>query len=296
MELKKQLESRVADWFRTLLQSKHLYQTLRVDPEELINGILPRVESGHGERARLDFRALAYGEWLAKDPYLVIPGIGQSGSLTNVFFSMPDLKLFCNQCMRTEAFNSISTREFLGLEPKIGRETTQVFVASFLCQSCKDVPEVFLIRRQGNKLTICGRAPLETVEAPKTIPRILARHYSNAFVAYHSGQTLAANFLLRSLIEQWAHRKIATAQNLKADEVLDQYMQTLPPDFRSRFPSMRDLYGQLSSDLHAAAGNSQLFATALDAINEHFEARRLYKLDEPARLSQPADTATTPET
>lgn len=295
MQLKKQLESDVASAFKTLLESKHLYQTLHFNPEELISEMQRRVESGQGEYAMLEFRALAYGEWLANDPYLAVSGIGQAGSLTKLFFSMPDLKLFCNQCKRAEAFNSISTREFLGLEPRIGYETTQVFVASFLCQSCKEIPEVFLIRREGAKLTICGRTPLETVDVPKVIPKMLARHYSNSVIAHYSGQSLAANFLLRSLIEQWARRNVPNANNLKADEILDQYMETLPSDFRSRFTSLRALYGQLSSDIHRAAGDAQLFATALEAVNEHFEARRLYKLDEPRRMSQPPSPATTPE-
>jgi len=60
-------------------------------------------------------------------------------------------------------------------------------------------------------------------------------------------------------------------------------MQSLPEDFKARFPSMRSLYGELSAAIHRADGAAALFDTAVAQINEHFEARRLFKLPAPAR-------------
>jgi hypothetical protein len=102
--------------------------------------------------------------------------------------------------------------------------------------------------------------------------------YSGAVVAHQSGQTLAGLFLLRTLIEQFARASTGSkAEN--ADEVLDAYMGTLPGDFKDRFPSMRSLYGDLSVDLHAATGSAELFDRAKTEIAEHFETRRVFKLD-----------------
>lgn len=48
----------------------------------------------------------------------------------------------------------------------------------------------------------------------------------------------------------------------------------------SRFPSLSDLYGKLSDAIHAAEASNTLFEGALKDIEEHFEARRLFKLTE----------------
>ena len=77
------------------------------------------------------------------------------------------MKLFCEQCGRTEAFNSVSAQDFLTRGELFNnikfwqRDSIQTYVLSFLCQSCKSVPEVFLVRRKREKLTLCGRAPIE---------------------------------------------------------------------------------------------------------------------------------------
>jgi hypothetical protein len=157
--------------------------------------------------------------------------------------------------------------------------TVQVFAFSFLCQACKSIPEVFLVRRLGLKLTICGRAPIEHVEAPPVIPRPVQSFFKGGVLAFQSGQTLAGNFMLRTLVEQWARLATGLETETKADIVMDTYMDSLPKDFKDRFPSMRDLYGALSSDIHAALGSPDLFERAQKEIVEHFDARRLFKLN-----------------
>jgi len=154
---------------------------------------------------------------------------------------------------------------------------SKVFAFSFLCQSCKTVPEVLLIRREGFKLINSGRSPIEHVDVPPDIPNSMKRFYRGAVVAHQSGQTLAGIFLLRKLIEQWARSKAPLGQ-LPADAVLDAYMATLPENFKSQFKSFRELYGDLSVDIHAAKGDPDRFNEAHDNIVEHFKARRLSRL------------------
>lgn len=74
----------------------------------------------------------------------------------------------------------------------------------------------------------------------------------------------------------------------RADQVIEVYMGTLPADFKGRFASMRDLYGELSGDLHSATGSSELFDKAKGQIAEHFETRRVFKLrDRPEPAADP---------
>jgi hypothetical protein len=155
----------------------------------------------------------------------------------------------------------------------------QSFVLSFLCQGCKLIPEVFLVRRVGAKLTLCGRSPIEHVEIQKFLPAS-ARHYlASAMVARQSGQTLAGLFLLRTFIEQWL--RLAGATHQYADQVIDWYMSTLPEDFRQHYPSLRDIYGALSDAIHKADASAELFDKARTDIETHFDARRLRKLPDP---------------
>jgi hypothetical protein len=166
----------------------------------------------------------------------------------------------------------------------------QVFALAYLCQTCKSVPEVFLIRRGNQKLTLSGRAPIEHVAVPFYIPKTVQRFYSGAVVAHQSGQTLAGNFMLRTLIEQWARfdtraeraKREGTGEpteaKWKADQVLDVYAESLPSALKGKFGTLKETYGDLSADIHAAAGAPEAFDKATADINRHFDARRLFEL------------------
>jgi hypothetical protein len=193
---------------------------------------------------------------------------------------VPDVKVYCARCRRIEAYNSVFVAEIFA---KIGKrdvessETEQAFLLAYQCQSCKRTPELFLIRRRGPKLTIEGRSPIEQVDVPPFIPNSVQRFFGGAIVAHQSGQTLAGVFLLRTVLEQWA-RSASGSKKDQADEVMDDYMATLPDDFKNRFPSMRTLYGELSVDIHGATGSAELFEKGRAQIIGHFDARRMFGL------------------
>ena len=263
IELHADVEQRLTASLKLLLETKHLYQSATLDLVGRARAIKPRV---------------AKAKW-----HIVDKAVSPSASRPQqeeFTLRVPDVKLFCHVCNRTEAFNSISAEDFTERGPErdaLVNDAVQVFVLSFECQSCKDVPDVFLLRRQGVKLTLCGRAPIEIIEVPPAIPKTVQGFYSGGVVAQQSGQTLAGLFLLRTLIEQWARSQVKSAPQ-RADELMDRYMGTLPKDFKSRFPSMRQLYDDISADIHGAIGSADLFDRARADVAEHFEARRLFKL------------------
>ena len=117
---------------------------------------------------------------------------------------------------------------------------------------------------------------MEHVQVPFEIPKEVARFYSGAVVAHQSGQTLAGLFLLRTLCEQWARRFAAADDH--ADQAINIYMDSLPEDFKGRFPSLRSIYEMLSADIHAATGSDELYVQMLTEIGEHFSARKVFKL------------------
>ncbi len=265
-----QFERNVSAGFRTLLQEKHLYQSLEIEPTHTYN-----VMQLGGERGPTTDSAVAtfiLKPWRFEKP----PSTDRWCCVTP-----PDIKLFCSTCDRVEPYNlQYADDVYRRMEQVLLQtkgETDQAFVFGYKCQSCKGTPEVFLVRRRGLRLTIEGRSPIEHVDVPRFVPKAVKPYLGGAVVAHQSGQTLAGLFLLRTLIEQWARLSTAST-NSHADAIIDDYMAALPIDFKERFPSMRDLYGELSVDLHAAIGSAKLFDKSHVQIVQHFDARRLFKL------------------
>jgi hypothetical protein len=281
-QVQRAFESQISDAVKSLLESKHLYQSITLEFSDLLDTFLQRVESQFQGTVKSGAFTLVRANWSSIDKDNSRHIFPSENAQPTIRFQTPDVKLFCQTCDRIEAFNSLSSEDFLQRQAlvdffSLSGHTVQVWVFSFLCQACKSVPEVFLVRRQGLKLTNSGRSPIEQVNVPPVIPKSVRSFYSGAVVAYQSGQTLAGIFLLRTLMEQWV-RSVAASTDLLADEALVAYMGTLPEDFKSRFPSLRSLYADLSSDMHAAKGSPGLFEKARSEIVEHFDARRLFRL------------------
>ncbi|NDZ11457.1 hypothetical protein C7T35_23950 [Variovorax sp. WS11] len=279
-DLQKTIQSAV----RTLLEDKHLYQSVVVEADKAVGAHRLKVASEEAIRVR-HFADVKNWAWYAEE---VSTQFGRPGDDAfadqSLQWTAPSIRSYCSTCDRREPFNLASALNLFnrasghvgGVVTAAGK--TEVFSMSYICQGCKGPPEVFTIRRVGPKLTLCGRAPMEHVEVPRTIPASISRFFSGAVIAHQSGQTLAGLFLLRTLCEQWA-RLFASASD-RADAALDAYMDGLPVDFKGRFPSLRTMYGELSEAIHSAYADTALFQATAQAITEHFEARKLYKLSD----------------
>jgi hypothetical protein len=197
-------------------------------------------------------------------------------------FVLPSINTFCNTCESRPPFNPVDEMGACVLDPN--DEQNQWYELAYQCQQCKGTPVRFLIRRQGLKLRLCGRDPIEAVPAPKVLPKAPSKFFSAAQIAYHAGQTLAAIFLLRTFIEQFWRSLPEVQAVLKAqpratgDEQGMTYQNTLPVDFRSRFPSLSEIYGKLSAAMHEANEDATLFEECCQKVEEHFDARRLFKM------------------
>jgi hypothetical protein len=277
-------EQRVADALRELLERKHLYQSVEVKLSVSTN--FEAAAKAPTERAA---NTLDLAAGLQDGPWSIFGNRTVDYSLNRAGFSgvkgeewlqvrAPELKLYCaTPCKRVEPFHAtLCPHVFSSNEPKPAR---QIFVLQYVCQSCRGEPTVFLVRREGLKLTLAGRSPIEHVNVPREIPRQVARYYSGAVVAHQSGQTLAGNFLLRTLVEQWV-RSFPPAAEMRAEEALNWYYRNLPEDFSQRFPSLRSIYEKLSSDIHAAGGEAKVFIDESARIMKHFDAWRVYELDQ----------------
>lgn len=292
----------VTEAFKQLLSEKHLYQktdvglgcvsdlakTLHDDSE--LRASEPSM-GGDYYKARPSLESLieegksiANNLWIPKG--IPLPTLGFSHEAAPIWFELPTINTYCNDCGERWPFNPVSEGSHLVQ----GAGEDEFYFLGYKCQQCKGEPIRFLVRREGLKLRLAGRYPLEVLPTPKVLPKTVCKYYGNAVIAHHAGQTLAGLFLLRVFIEQFWRTipavKELTVKQPKAtgDEQGSMYQDTLPPDFKSRFPSLKDIYGKLSVAIHSACEDAKLFDESCAKIIEHFEALRLFKLYSPEKL------------
>jgi hypothetical protein len=285
-EIDRVVPAKIAAMLKLLLQEKHLYQSVVLDFEpdfQNLSGGLPSHEQSKAITYGLD-QLSAVWRFLDPSSGSKSPLSGPGTSITRPILP-PDAELFCSTCSQIEVFSCLSVHDLDSVFSRVtlstSRPALQVFLFSYLCQSCKTFPEAFLVRREHNRLVLSGRAPIEHVDIPSAIPKHVRRFYSDAVTAHQSGQTLAGLLLLRTLVEQWC-RLTSSHPSVQSVALIDEYLASLPEDFKIRFPSIRELYSDLSAAIHSAAGSSDFFDSVKDRIVAHFEARRLFTLSDGA--------------
>lgn len=295
---------------RELLEQKHLYQSVVLDLEVETTSVEKRIAAAairHSgttvideqlhELFRGDVRQMLNGEWFPdEDAPQRVTAYGDEETEGQVLFASPYVRLYCQsrECKQIQPFVPVRSTALIGREDARGysrgghteihyaEDNTgafQTFALLYRCSGCRKAPEAFVIRRVGMKLTLCGRSPMEFVPVPPHLPESMHRFYRSAVIAHQSGETLPANFLLRTLIEQWVQER---HQSPSADAALNTYMASLEDDFKRRFPSLKSLYAILSSDIHQATGSEAVFARARDEIDLHFEGLKLFRRLGPA--------------
>lgn len=153
-EWNQEFASQATAALKTLLQTKHLYQSETVDTAPLFAAL-----SKDGVSASVAVAMRMPGA----EPWKLSNG-SVSYSPPALIVRPPDVKLFCQKCDSREAFNLVAA-DVIATAGGV-----QVFGLTYLCQACKAVPDVFLVRRDGVRLTLCGRAPMENVEVPDSVP------------------------------------------------------------------------------------------------------------------------------
>lgn len=286
-------ESNVKAAFRELLAQKHLYQSVRLDTayiKEIASKRhhwfalrdassmspnrqpLPPLESFEAEGLELTIEK----KWSPQIPNRIYSPF--SNQREGLEFELPSIKLFCAGCKENEPHHACHVVYQDGAH----MPSDQWFLVNYECQGCKGDPVRFLIRRKADKLTLCGREPIEEVRAPSTIPKNQATFYKSAVIAFQSGQTLAAIFLLRVFVEQYwkSHRNLVSeleSDRPTGEELGAAYRKTLPPEFNSQFPSLSDVYEDLSGAMHSAQADDASFLKCLSKTDLHFEAIDLFK-------------------
>jgi len=196
-----------------------------------------------------------------------------------------NVKLFCSKCDESEVSSPVWLAEMGNESGQLWRSeesqpVVQLFAISLQCQRCKGQLEGVIVRREGWRLSLHGRSPMERVNVPKYIPKEERNLFRDAMIAAHGGKILAALFYMRVFLEQFARSVTGETGRRHGDELMDEYGKTIPEAHRSTTPSLREWYDRLSEPIHAAREDGTLFEDAREAIEKHFEIRKVFKISE----------------
>jgi hypothetical protein len=279
---------------KTLLEDKHLYQSVSID----IGAITDRWRDRMTE-TDLRMLAAAGGTGVSRLHFLLsdspLRSSDPSGTLSGVpTILVQNVKLYCGPCEGREVFAPVWFRD---IEREVGRQAishapgrpvaggasdgpTQVIAIGLRCQRCLGDLNVAVVRRSAWKLILEGRSPMEHVEVPKFIPKTESHLYRDAVIATNAGKTLAALFYLRTFIEQFARRRTGLRGKETGETIMNAYSKTLPLAQRDSMPSLGEWYDKLSGALHSAHADADLLTTATVAIDQHFDIRRVFRMED----------------
>lgn len=302
LTLRRDMESLIGTAIKTLLETKHLYQAeTAFDLDAFIDANMtaepmpePPAREQDYQRYMATQAARANLRRAACQPWLPIQSqgeelekrrrAGQADMASPLLFEFPFVRLYCCRCRRREPYNVLSVSDALEdarprpdphAEPEM---TDQIFLALYHCQGCRSAPEFLAVARNGMKVRLVGRQPIESVEVPTDVPREESDFLRSARIAFNTGNVLAALFYLRTLIEQFARRQTNTTGRETGDVLMSKYSAALPDDLRGRMPSFGEWYEKLSEALHEARDDEELYRAAEENILHHFEMRRAARL------------------
>lgn len=317
---------RVENAIKELLENKHLYQNVTVSTDDLKtplkqgSGRLLTWQSGNEKKPTESY------EWI--DSELLTLPTALTDALTSVNWKygvetpetkaarsvypsdlknepmcfLPRLSRSCAKCGEKTAqlpqyFGELSPQPLTNLD--FGKDDSgkklQVLVVAYQCQVCRSEPNVFVIRRQGLKLSLVGRSVFEKISLPKYIPEPARHHYSEALVASTAGKYLPACLYLRLVIEHHMRASVnptKISQRPTGDELADEYSKVLHPEFPRSLHSLKSVYAKLSETIHEGREDFDTFVSALDSISKHFDQLRMLPLQNWSALE--ADSSATP--
>jgi hypothetical protein len=278
----------ISQAFRSLLNTKHLYQSVEIAERSVRQAIAKAVLSYQQstsividrpkhEKETLNPLSAGWVPMWIPAPGPIQPPPSYPHGVT--VFELPTVETFCELCKKDQPFNPRPMQTGLLFHEPSGKSQEQVFGLAYICQGCKRFELSFMVTRTGLKLILSGRSVMEGVQVPRYVDRAVARFYSGAVIAYDCNQVLAALFMLRTLIEQYMRLTLLPATFETADDLCDGYNATLDVSFKGIFPSLPAIYSKISAAIHEAREDEDLFESQLKEIEKHFRAKKSWTDD-----------------
>jgi len=327
VEIGKEFRLRVENALKELLETKHLYQSVTIQTDDLSaplqigHQVVVEVDKGEeqGRQSRyvsepecglpsILVNHLISAKWIwsiekpgtppqrTKEP---LPG----GNEPHCF--IPRLVRSCAKCgsdtSHLPSFFHSTLREplvELDLPSASGGKRVQLWLFSYQCQVCRGEPNVFLVRRTGPKMTLVGRSIFEKISVPKFIPECVKKFYSEAIIASRTGNHLPGCLYLRLVIEHQIRSSVDPSKlsgRPTGDELADLYAKVLHPDFPRSLCSLRTIYADLSEVIHSGSEDDKIFEKSLEALTHHFDQLRLLPLQDWRSLGAEHTPANNPD-
>jgi hypothetical protein len=299
---RRQLNDAIRGEFKLLLETKHLYQRVKIGADDIHSEILKnlKLSSDFSASVSSEFFRLSNSRFFLEIPPIAVKPPNEMEALqTMIGLLVPNVKVFCDGCDSREAFSPLQPP--FGVTDTLRRsgqhfekticETSQIFLVVYQCQRCKGAPITFQVRRDKWTLILEGRSPIEHIEMPSYIPKAEQKYFRDALVAMHGGKTLAALFYLRLFLEQFARRQTGITTRETGEEIMRAYGAGLPEKIRDTMPSLREWYEKLSGAIHEAREDADLFEEARCEIERHFDMRRVHRIKDviPANAAKSAE-------
>lgn len=286
-EINHAYEDELTKVIKILLESKGLYQNVYVDssftskyemPEALSQEfatrpllLYSRGEAERGQRRTSPDRISQVGApveiplesvpFICYLPNIILVCHGPSCKIESSFLS-----LWCSNTSRNE-----------DPYPIIGENTEQVYSLTYQCATCREAVITFQLFRKGYRFQLTGRTVPYRPKLEKEWPAEIRRIVEVAVEAAAVGDLPAGYYHLRTAIEHHAKTKleIPLVTKIEGIELCEQYKDTLDEDLNSRFPSIIEMYKELSSGLHSRNVKADRFNEIRDDLLAHFQAKEL---------------------
>lgn len=207
--------------------------------------------------------------------------VGTSDDEMPLNFPLPDIEHWCDQCGKTTAHGSMNVSFMYGLGspfPKLADSTEDLFVLCYQCSLCRKQETVFLVKRLGYRLQLCGRSQRLMVNVPKEVPKEFRDIYSDAVSAVCENDVAAGFYHLRTLLEHYMKKclKMPLDQQTRGDELAARYKSTLDSRMSGGIPSLGTIYEKASGFMHSRTGNEADFQKLVGDFAGHLKAKELF--------------------
>ncbi len=290
-------EEFLTDSFRRLMETCALYQNITL-PSDFYSNIADEdnpsdqlwdefcdrpyvpISRGEGDDADVSPR-LGGGNRGASIPPGVQP-LGTPAHEMELCFCLPNIQVTCPACKRESTYLSLSSSSgnyyFRNPYPIFGEKTLQVFTLDYRCAQCRKGYLTFQIRRIGAKLQLTGRSvPFRaclSAEWPKQIRAII----EDAYEAAQANDLPAGYYHLRTAVEFYIKSELDCKVEDKIDgvELCEKYHKSADERLKTDFPSMTELYRDLSHGLHTRDVSAEGFTNLSKRFLGHLKAKALF--------------------
>jgi len=274
-----------SDQLKALLETKHLYQRVAIDPSGEIDPITAGVVEGERESFEKFAEDLSQERFaFSEGPLFAVSRNPSAGPIEVLCLTVSNIKLFCGSCKARELFAPLWFRD---LHNELRKPVSAPILRSEQTGG-RPTEQLLLLAYHGLFLTLDGRSPMEGGEVSKYIPKKERQLFWEAIVAMNGGKPLAAIFFLRTFVEQFARRQTdMTNVRASGDEIMDAYAKTLPSQYREVLPSLKVWYGKLSEAIHSATADEILLEEGMREIDRHFKIRDAFNIAEASPQQRP---------